>query len=360
MLRIKTNQVQPGDTLAQPIYDVDGRILLHKGIVLTNSYIKSLVKKGVSTLFIDDLNTIDIAPTPLITPEVRTHAVKSVYSTMKKLTVNNKVKDLVSPHELGDKYQTITKDIIDNLLSSKNLLVNLSDLFISKGYFFHHSVNVATIAGIIGIAKGYSPQKLVDLGVGALLFDIGMTQVPGELWSKKGNLTIEEKELIENHTKIGFEILRKQRNLSLLSAHCALQHHERYDGSGYPRQLKKDEIHEFSKIVGIADVYDALTSSRTHRKQYTPQEAAEFLSASGDVLFDYELVKLFLKYIAIYPIASTVLLNNHYTAVVSKINSEVPLRPVVRLIKDPYGKVIKSPYEIDLCKELTLTITKVL
>lgn len=144
--------------------------------------------------------------------------------------------------------------------------------------FFYHSVNVATIAGVIGIAKGYRPQQLLDLGIGALLFDIGMTQLPDELWRKKGELTKEETEIVRRHTYLGFELLRRQRNISLFSAHCALQHHERCDGNGYPRPLSGDDIHEYARIVAIADVFDALTSARYHRRQYSPHEAAEYLS----------------------------------------------------------------------------------
>lgn len=103
-------------------------------------------------------------------------------------------------------------------------------------------------------------------------------------------LTPKEKDILRRHTFLGFELLRRQRNISLFSAHFALQHHERYDGNGYPRQLAGGEIHEYSRIVAITDVFDALTSARYHRKQYSPHEAAEYLSAAGGILFDYELI----------------------------------------------------------------------
>lgn len=104
---------------------------------------------------------------------------------MTELIEEQKAVQRVSSLDLGQEYQKIFKEILDYLLSRENLLINLSDLVISKGYFFHHSVNVATIAGVIGLAKGYSSQQLLDLGVGALLFDIGMTQIPSALWGKK-------------------------------------------------------------------------------------------------------------------------------------------------------------------------------
>jgi HD-GYP domain-containing protein (c-di-GMP phosphodiesterase class II) len=358
MRKLHISEAKSGDVLAIDIFGMNGTILLSKGIKLTEQYIRSLKLKGIQYIYINDKHTYDITARPLISPTVRQQAVKKVYETMTALIEQKKVLGRFSSLDLGLEYQKVFKEILDYLLSKENLLINLSDLVVSNGYFFHHSVNVATIAGVIGIAKGYSPQQLLDLGVGALLFDIGMTQLPEGLWRKKGFLTPEEKDILHHHTFLGFELLRRQRNISLFSAHCALQHHERYDGSGYPRQLKGPEIHEYSRIVAIADVFDALTSARYHRKQYSPHEAAEYLSAAGNILFDYELIKTFLSYVAIYPVSTTVVLNTGYIGVVSKIFPDFPLRPIVRIIKDPYGEELKSPYEVDLRKEINLTIVK--
>jgi HD-GYP domain-containing protein (c-di-GMP phosphodiesterase class II) len=341
-----------------PVFGVDGKVLLHKGVRVTSSYINALRKKGVNTLFIEDKHTTDINPKPIISAQVRQQAVRSVHQNVKKIITDDVIKGKVSSQDLGKEYQKVFKEILDHLLASDNLLFNLSDLFISKGYFYHHSVNVAVLAGIIGIAKGYSSQQLIDLGVGALLFDIGMTQIPEEILGQSGQLTIEEKQILESHTLIGYEMLKSQPNISLFSAHCALQHHERYDGGGYPLQRKRQEIHEYSRIVAIADVYDALTSSRNHRKQHSAQEAAEYLSAAGGSIFDFDLVKLFLRHIAIYPVSSTVKLNTGQIGVVSKLYSDTPLRPVVRIISEPNGEEVKNTYEIDLRKEISLTIVE--
>ncbi|MFC3886550.1 HD-GYP domain-containing protein [Bacillus songklensis] len=360
MRRTHISQVHPGDVLGSDIYGVKGTRLLRRGVKLTSSYISLLRIKGVQYVYIDDRHTHDIEATSLISPTVRQMAVKKVYETMTGLIDKKLFLTKISSRDLGLEYQNIFKEMLDCLLTQDSLLIHLSDLFLSKGYLFHHSVNVATIAGVIGIAKGYSTEKLLDLGVGALLFDIGMTQIPAEPWRKRGNLTEAERAIMEEHCFKGFQLLRRQRNISLFSAHCALQHHERYDGSGYPRRLKKDRIHEFARIVGLADVYDALISSRNHRKRYSPQEAAEYLAASGDLLFDYDIIKLFLKYVAVYPVASTVLLNTGETAVISNVFSDFPLHPVVRVIKNPRGEELQRPYEMDLRTQMSTTIVKVL
>ncbi|WP_429879719.1 HD-GYP domain-containing protein [Geobacillus stearothermophilus] len=279
MRKIHISHAKSGDVLAVDLFAANGSVLLSRGVRLTNGYIRSLAQKGVQYIYIiDDKQTYDIRPRPLISPTVRQQAVKKVYETMTALIEQKKLLSRVSSLDLGKEYENVFKDILDYLLKQEDLLINLSDLVISNGYFFHHSVNVATIAGVIGIAKGYRPQQLLDLGIGALLFDIGMTQLPDGLWRKKGELTKEETEIVRRHTYLGFELLRRQRNISLFSAHCALQHHERCDGNGYPLALSGDDIHEYARIVAIADVFDALTSARYHRRQYSPHEAAEYLS----------------------------------------------------------------------------------
>ncbi|WP_078414305.1 HD-GYP domain-containing protein [Priestia abyssalis] len=360
MRRMHISQVQSGDVLGSDIYGIKGQRLLHKGTKLTSSYLSLLWMKRIDYVYIDDKYTHDIQPYCSLQPAVRKKAVSMIHDTITKLLDKRSVTGIAMLPCSGIQYQQAAQEIVDNLMTQEHLLIPLSDLVLPEGHLFHHAINVATIAGIIGMAKGYSADKLLDLGVGALLFDIGMSQIPASLWNKRGKLTETELALIQEHTVKGFEILRRQRDISLLSAHCALQHHERYDGSGYPRQLKKDDIHEYAQIVGLADTYAALTSTRSYRKRYSPQEAAEYLAGSGNTLFDHELVQLFFKHVPIYPIASVVVLNSGETAVVAETFSDTPLYPIVRVIKNPYGETIESPYEIDLRTEVRTTIVEVL
>lgn len=186
MRKVHISHAKSGDVLAVDLFAANGSVLLSRGVRLTSGYIRSLAQKGVQYIYIDDKQTYDIRPRPLISPTVRQQAVKKVYETMTALIEQKKLLSRVSSLDLGKEYEKVFKDILDYLLKQEDLLINLSDLVISNGYFFHHSVNVATIAGVIGIAKGYRPQQLLDLGIGALLFDIGMTQLPDGLWRKKG------------------------------------------------------------------------------------------------------------------------------------------------------------------------------
>ncbi|MDF2650507.1 MAG: rpfG 5 [Paenibacillus sp.] len=169
-------------------------------------------------------------------------------------------------------------------------------------------------------------------------------------------LSEEEFELVKKHSEFGFEILRNQSSVSLLSAHCAFQHHEKLDGSGYPRKLKGNEIHPYAKVMAVADVFDALTSTRSYRKAMLPHEAMEILFVGTHTHFEHNLIQTFQASIASYPIGVSVKLNTGETAVVASYLFHAPGRPIVRVFKDGYGKTLDKPYEIDLSKNLSVMI----
>ncbi|MFD2614526.1 HD-GYP domain-containing protein [Paenibacillus gansuensis] len=360
MRKVHISSVQAGERLAKPIFMENGNVLLGTGVELNDRFIQRLGNLGIDMIYIEDKHTMDLIPDEVVRDETRKKAVEAVHKTMTGLMDMKNVKGRAAVPEIGSTFRTVFGSILQDLATRKDVLVNLSSLHTMEGYLFHHSVNVAVLAGIIGIAKGYNQSQLSDLGVGALLFDIGMTSVPKEIWNKNGPLTEAERKRVQLHTEDGFNLLRSQFDVSLLSAHCALQHHERFDGHGYPRGLQQKEIHEYAQIVAIADVYDALTSPRTHRVRYTPSEAIEFLFASGNQYFDVDLVRLFCRHISIYPVASTVLLNTGQTAVVSSVNPNSVQRPTVRVIKEADGSEPAEPYEIDLHEEYSYTISKTL
>lgn len=362
MKKLNIRSARPGDVIARAIFTENGNVLLGSGITLTTRYIDRLLDMGIDTIYIEDAHTADIIPEDVLRDETRKFAVQSVHKTMTDLLDQPKLERRTSLPDLGTTFRKVFGEILQDLSSRKDVLFSLTDLHVMDGYLFHHAVNVAVLAGLIGLAKGYNQQQLTELGVGALLFDIGMTQIPKELMKKKSNLSSEERAILQNHTVAGFDILRAQHDISLVSAHCALQHHERYDGTGYPRQLNAGAIHEYAQIVAIADVFDALTSPRPFRHSFSTTEATEFLFAAGNTLFRHDLVQLFIKHVAVYPIASTVKLHTGQVGVVSAIDSLAPHRPTIRIIQEADGSPVKSPYEIDLrAKEnINLIITQTL
>lgn len=358
MRRIHISMVRAGERLARPIMRENGSVLLGSGVELSERFIARLREMGVDVVYVEDGQTEDIVPAEAIRDETRRQAVETIYKTVGSLMDNPVNKGRAIAPDLGRTFRAVFGEIIQDLVSREDVMVSLTNIHVTDAYLFNHSVNVAILAGIMGMAKGYNRSQIEDLGIGALLFDIGMTKVPKELLAKTSPLSPEERVIVEKHAVDGFNILRTQHDISLLSAHCALQHHERFDGSGYPRGLKGSEIHEYAQIVAIADVYDALTSPRSYRDRHTPAEAIEFLFGSGGGAFDLSLIRLFCRHISIYPIATTVMLNTGQIGVVSANNPLAVHRPTVRILREADGTPAVTPYEVDLSVDLQLMIVK--
>ncbi|PUU85975.1 MAG: metal dependent phosphohydrolase [Halanaerobium sp.] len=205
---------------------------------------------------------------------------------------------------------------------------------------------------------GYSKSELFKLGMGGMLHDIGKTLIPEEILNKPAKLTDHEFEIIKNHPELGFNYLQQIESISPLSRIVVYSHHERVDGSGYPRGLKGDEIHEFARVAAIADVFDALTSDRVYRDRWPTYKAAEYIMNHTEQLFDYQLVKKFLPQVSFYPNGSEVILSSGHRAVVRTQNVGFPTRPVLRLIEDDEGNELDK--ELDLLKHMNIVITKVI
>jgi len=234
----------------------------------------------------------------------------------------------------------------------------LTSVYVHDNYTFSHSTNVTIYTLAMAMKMGYNDKQLNEIGMGSMLHDIGKVVIPKEILNKPGKLTDEEFALVKEHPTFGFELLRKEHSISLLSAHCAFQHHEKLDGTGYPRGLKGNEIHEYGKVMAIADVFDALTSNRSYRSAMLPHTAMEIIFAGANTHFDANLIRVFQQSVATYPEGVTVKLNTGEEGVVIKYEFSAPARPLVRIIKDPNGKRIEKPYDLDLAKHLNIMITE--
>ncbi|MGE5702278.1 MAG: HD-GYP domain-containing protein [Clostridia bacterium] len=356
MRLISIKQVKPGMRVGKSIFTEDGKVLLGAGVVLTDKLILGLIRTGVVSVYVDDPRTSDIVVPDLISPETRNQAVDTIQKTVRQITNSNKVARRISVKDMGMHFQEVFHSIMSDLMNNENMLLHLTNLCSHPGAIYHHSVNVAVMATAVGMSLGYNRNQLKDLGIGALLHDIGKVQLPEEMIAKTTRWTDEEMEIAKQHTTNGFNIIRKQHDISLLSAHVALQHHERLDGSGYPQGLKGSQVHEYAQIVGICDVYDSLTTPRPWRRRFLPQDALEYLMGAGGHMFDIRLIRAFREHIAIFPLGSSVVLNTGESGVICKVDPLYSHRPTVRVLRDGRGNELRAAYELDLKQELKLFI----
>jgi HD-GYP domain-containing protein (c-di-GMP phosphodiesterase class II) len=323
--------------LARPVYGQNGELLLGRDAVLTLRNIVSLQRCRVLSVDIKGPFGFDDEERNVIEDEMRLGVMNVVHEwTLKN---ENKLEHIAGTVEV----------IIDEILSGKEVAGGLTQICSADIYTYAHSVDVCILSLSVGVKLGYARPKLLRLGIGSLLHDLGKTKIPAEILNKPGELTPDEFNEMKKHPEYGHQIFQKTRGFSSQSASIILCHHERYDGTGYPRGLKGDKISEMSVICAVSDVYNAITTDRVYRDALPPHEAYEMVMASGNLLFNFKVVKAFLKCVTPYPVGSMVRLSNNVTGCVCRLNQGIPYRPVV--------KVLDSEEEIDLQNERSIVIT---
>ena len=252
-------------------------------------------------------------------------------SLMRRILVKN------TNYQLIDTKPIIRQaEIIVNQLSLCN--EELLMLFFNKdckdgNYLPYHSVNVCILCIEVGLGLGFTKRQLIELGVCALVHDIGMAEYP-HLSKQPRRLNSQEYRGVQNHPTQGLEILKKIEGLNEKILYAVYQHHERLDGSGYPEGLKGESISEYARIIGLADAYEAMVHHRTYRYKLLPLEAIREIIGRR-AAFEHGLIKALIERVGVFPIGSLVELNTKELAVVIKLNYAAPLRPVamVRILR---------------------------
>jgi len=220
-----------------------------------------------------------------------------------------------------------------------------------------HSANVCIYALMLGKGVNYSRKQLIELGITALLHDIGMVFLPQEIIEKDGKLTASEIEKIRKHPYYTFKILQSLGEKYSWIAKVAYQEQEREGGQGYPRGLKGNDIHDYAKIIGMVDVYEALTHHRPQRKGYMPHEAVKLILGTQKALFSNEVKRLLLTKLSCFPLGSYVKLNSKAICKVIEINEDSPLRPTVEILFDSQGRKLPKRKVINLADAPLLYVT---
>lgn len=338
MRRMMIDYVQPDMVVARAIY-YDGKVLLVKGSKLNEKYIQRLREVGFRSIYVEDF-IADKDVVDLITDRTRLDAMS---------TVKNSYKALERKASLNMKeISSSVNYILDEVLSSREVLLNLADIHSHDDYLLAHATGVCVLSLATGLAMGFTPAQMKELGVGALLHDIGMVGLDPAIINKPSNLTPEETAAMQQHPTLGFEILRKYAEVSTLSAHVAFQHHEKWRGGGYPRDMKGEEIHIYARIASVADVFDALLSDRPYRNGYTNSQALTIISRMSSTYFDPFVFEAFASKIAIFPVGTIVKLNTGETAIVLEVRKKHPGQPLVKLLTDQFAMQSTQLKDVDL------------
>ena len=226
----------------------------------------------------------------------------------------------------------VVTNMVDSIFRNRDALSNLTRLKGYDEYTFVHSVNVCVLCLTLGRHLDFEREVLQQIGIGALLHDAGKMKVPNSILLKPGRLTDAEFKLIKKHPQYALEILEKTEGIPEESKKVALQHHERFNGRGYPFGLKGEEITLFGQMAAIVDVYDAITSDRCYKNAISPHEGIQKIYEWSPNDFNQSLVERFIQCVGIYPVGTLVQLHTEEVGIVYSINHEILLRPKVVVI----------------------------
>lgn len=354
MRLISTSAAESGDILGKSIYNEKGQALLTKGVRLDAKLLSRLKQMGITYLYIMDERTEDIVYRDPLPFHLRKQAIEKIESVFKEVNKELDQENSLVLEKASKQLKDIIRSLLDEIRNDQHLISIMSDVYAYDSYIFTHSLNVTLYSLAIGMKLQLPAKQLETLGLGAMLHDVGKMKVPADILLKPGKLTEEEFKEIKGHAESGFQILRGVQTVPLLVAHCAYQHHERLNGSGYPRGLMDKDIIDFAKVIAVADVFDAVTSNRIYRQAMLPHEGLEILYTGADKLYDKNIIEAFRKSVALYPVGMTVVLNDGRKGIVSSQNSGLCDRPIVRIIEN--NGVELEPYECDLSKELSAIV----
>ena len=353
-----TRTLREGMKIDQAVLDQKGRTLIARGAILDEYMIEALLDRGIMGVYTTDgqdkeeessqrqaqNQNIDLAELP---SNIRETIEREIVEDRPNVSLNDDVKNRVAEgisflynnvdaENFIDTTNQITVELLDAIDSNQSIAVDVNALKVSDEYTFKHSVDVATMSMLIAKQHGLSKREIRDVGIAGLLHDIGKQKIPKEILNKPGKLTDSEFDIMRKHSLYGYQMLREKRDISEQILLGVLQHHEKLNGKGYPLGIPKDKVFSYARIISVADIYDALVTTRPYKKAFSPREALEMIMAMTDEL-DIDVI--------LYPVNSIVMLSNGEKGRVVANSPQWVLRPkVVGLVT---GKIYDLAYDIN-------------
>lgn len=337
-------------TASVDFFDGFGVLLLHKGQLITDGIRDLLQKREVFVWRKQENISYPAEKVKAFPKDVYIKLVGSLWG------IYHEAK-LIQPEQI-EKTVVLVETILKEL-KPINVYLDLDVVRLDMEKFkqhdygtFVHCVNVALLATITGMRLGYKEKRLKYLTMGALLHDLGKLNVPKEILNKPGSLKDDEFVIMKQHPLMGVEMLK---NTPLLPSVLATvkDHHERWNGKGYPYGLIGNNIHMDAQIVAVTDVYEALTANRPYRKGLPPYHALEMIIAWSGKDFNPKIVQAFRESLILYPENAIVTLNTREIGVVVAVPLKMPTRPLIRLLFDNNGRFLNREIYVDLMQDLT-------
>lgn len=357
MKKVSTEDLKVGDKVLK--FDrnwLETDFIKHKFVIKNQTTIDKIKSNDIKYVYIDASNETEkkvdkliIEPEPDAIEEAAEEAAEEqvdlkeltkaadVYSESVKI-VRSVMEDIRGGKLFNkDAVKMVASNIAEITRKNKSVLCSVTKLRHHDDYTFQHSMNVSIYAASLAAHLGMTQSEIESIANAGLLHDTGKMLVPSEVLNKPGKLTDEEFVVMKNHVMYGHDFLKKQ-NLPAEMLRLALEHHERYDGSGYPYGLQDSEISIEGKIGAVVDIYDAITSDRVYHKGLEPPSALKLMFKWADSHINKKVFEFFIRNIGIYPVGSLILMSTNELGVVGKTNLHKPTEPIVLIFKNRRGE----------------------
>jgi HD-GYP domain-containing protein (c-di-GMP phosphodiesterase class II) len=362
------------------VVDVHKRWLEHlfwrkRFMVRDDAHIAKIIKNGITELSIDTDQGIDVPMRPMLRINETERRIISLSdraeAVPRKVSLGEErrrasrllneasgtVSDLINAAEAGRgvdaaRLEPIVSKMIESVMRNPDALVPLARLKQMDAYATNHAVATSALIIALGQQQGFSEPELEKMALGTLVKDIGQSAIDARLMGKPGSLSRAEFSVVQSHVEEGLSVLEATSRLPELSIAVVLEHHERYDGSGYPYRMAGEEISAAGRMAAIVDAYDAMTSDRPYRPAIAPSFALRQLFEEGERHFDPTLVAAFVRTLGVFPVGTLVLLESGHLAVVDEVNHENSLTPIVRVIFHTGRQQYVTPVRVDLSRRV--------
>ncbi len=369
------DRVLPGSRFTADAYSDGDIVFASAGVPIRAKDIEGLKRWGITAVFSEGQleepsDEKKASPSSLATAEIvaksasAAFADKALFSTysdmverLKRLMDKLAANESIEPKNVD----RLSQDLVQLVREKEAAIVSAILSSDMQGYDQARAgVNCAILSVVVGQTMKLPPHRLIHLASGALLHDVGMLRVPDEIIKKKGTLSPEEAQKMRAHPLLSYRIIIKELQYPDDVGLVGLQHHERWDGEGYPRKTAGQDIDLLARIVSVADAFEAMVSQKPYRNSMIGYAAIKNLLSDNSRRFDPDVLKAFVRSMGIYPIGSIVVLNNAAVAKVIDTHADAPLRPRLRIIVDEFSKHYKddSGDTLDLLAEKSLFIAR--
>lgn len=328
---VEVSEAILGNYLGEDVYSVGGNMIVPTNTIVTEYILQKLIEFRIDKVFIFNSNPIhgnDYLSDDKISVDQKKY-IEDV-NTAKLL-----VQDLASGKELDfNKAEDISEHIYSKLNDCSSLMDCVNTVRIADSYTYSHLVNVSVYSMLLGKWLGFNKKQLKDIVMAGLLHDVGKAHIPLEILNKKGPLTDQEFEIMKKHTVYGYEIVKNISVINMDVKRAVIMHHEKENGTGYPFGIKGSQKNLYSKIVTVADIFDAITSERVYRGRQTPFTAFKELENVGFDTVDPKIMMVMFTNMPSYYVGSKVRLKNGQIGEVVYVPNQCVYAPVLRVDED--------------------------